>query len=393
MKKRYFIFTFYYEPDLCAGTFRSSGLVRQLYKNFNEAEIYVFASQPNRYDSYSPKQPLYENLNSRIHIYRSPIIRRVPFKSPLNFLIYFVFSIYKSIRIKNPDVVFATSSRLFTAILGYVVSRITKCEKLIIDIRDIFSDTLASLKKNSNYILQISKIIKKIEKLILEKADVVIFVSEGFVQYFKELDLQNYYVLTNGIDENFLNESYEKEIVSKSKKIVYLGNIGEGQGLQYILPNIAEEISSDYSIEVYGGGKYQHELKNICMDMGLQNKIKINGPVTRREVIQIYKDADYLFLHLNNYKAFEKVLPSKIFEYANTNKPILAGVNGYAREFIQDNVDGCLLFEPCNSKDFIQKFNQKKLKPFYDRSEFVKQYTREEISKKIANIFNVGDKK
>jgi len=32
-------------------------------------------------------------------------------------------------------------------------------------------------------------------------------------------------------------------------------------------------------------------------------------------------DADVLFLHLNAYKAFEKVLPSKIFEYAATGRP------------------------------------------------------------------------
>ena len=45
-----------------------------------------------------------------------------------------------------------------------------------------------------------------------------------------------------------------------------------------------------------------------------------------------------LFIHLNAYPAFEKVLPSKIFEYAATGKPILAGVSGYSADFIRNNL-------------------------------------------------------
>ena len=44
---------------------------------------------------------------------------------------------------------------------------------------------------------------------------------------------------------------------------------------------------------------------------------------------------DVLFLHLNDYSAFRKVIPSKIFEYAATGKPIVAGVSGYAAEFLR----------------------------------------------------------
>ena len=46
----------------------------------------------------------------------------------------------------------------------------------------------------------------------------------------------------------------------------------------------------------------------------------------QHELLNYYNQANILFLHLNSIKAFEKVLPSKIFEYAASNKPILAGV-------------------------------------------------------------------
>ena len=61
--------------------------------------------------------------------------------------------------------------------------------------------------------------------------------------------------------------------------------------------------------------------------------MQIIDPVSRSDLFDEYKNADVLFLHLNDYAAFRKVLPSKIFEYAATGKPILAGVAGYMQNF------------------------------------------------------------
>jgi len=61
-----------------------------------------------------------------------------------------------------------------------------------------------------------------------------------------------------------------------------------------------------------------------------------------------------LFLHLNAHAAFEKVLPSKIFEYAH-GKPIWAGVAGHAARFIASEVPNAAVFAPCNVPDAIGK--------------------------------------
>ena len=82
--------------------------------------------------------------------------------------------------------------------------------------------------------------------------------------------------------------------------------------------------------------------------------MKIYDPVGRQILLNIYKQADFLFLHLNSYKAFEKVLPSKLFEYGAYDVPIIAGVDGYARQFISENLENAILFEPCNCKQLIQ---------------------------------------
>ena len=99
-----------------------------------------------------------------------------------------------------------------------------------------------------------------------------------------------------------------------------------------------------------------------------------------------YRNTDILFLCLNNKDAFLKVLPSKLFEYAATGKPILAGVSGYAAEFIQENIIGCEIFPHGDVDKMIEKIKILSSGPkFYDREAFKKRFSRESIMLKYAN--------
>ncbi len=97
-----------------------------------------------------------------------------------------------------------------------------------------------------------------------------------------------------------------------------------------------------------------------------------------------YEKTDILFLHLNKIPAFEKVLPSKLFEYAATGKPILAGVSGYSASFIKEEIPNATLFQPCNAHDAAKAFRLLK-KKYTDRSSFIEKYSRDKISKEMAS--------
>jgi len=98
-----------------------------------------------------------------------------------------------------------------------------------------------------------------------------------------------------------------------------------------------------------------------------------------------------LFLHLNDFNAFNKVLPSKIFEYAATGKPILAGVSGFAADFLCENVSGAFVFEPNNVVQMKRALEMLMAGPnFYDRLDFIDEFMRDKITFKMANeIFSL----
>lgn len=87
---------------------------------------------------------------------------------------------------------------------------------------------------------------------------------------------------------------------------------------------------------------------------------------------------------LNDYPAFEKVLPSKIFEYAATRKPIIAEVSGYAAKFIESAVENAEVFYFGDHESaFKALFNLKSVHT--DRASFAGKYTRSRIMKDMSD--------
>jgi hypothetical protein len=166
------------------------------------------------------------------------------------------------------------------------------------------------------------------------------------------------------------------------KIIVYAGNIGEGQGLEKIVPLSAKLLGENYKFLIIGDGRSKQKLKEAILELSINN-VELKNPVDRVELKGMYKRADFLFLHLNKYKAFEKVLPSKIFELATYDKPIIAGVSGYARQFIKQNISNVLLFNPCDVNDLVDQIKNYRYKTEI-RSEFINHFKRSNINKDMA---------
>nr|WP_247670970.1 glycosyltransferase family 4 protein [Pseudoalteromonas sp. MMG005] len=376
------VLSFYFKPDLCAGSFRTTALVEQLRQQAG-VEVEVVTTMPNRYASFDAGAKA-EEIDGNVRI------RRISLPSHESGMLdqiksfkTFYQQTQKLVKSENYDLIFATSSRLFTAFLG---ARVAKSKKvpLYLDIRDIFVDTIKDVL-SPKAVLLLKPVLSAFEKYTFSSAKHINLVSKGFAGYFKaRYSKANYSWFTNGIDGEFLDlPNIKREINSeeKAKRLVYAGNIGEGQGLHMILPEFASSLDKGIQISVIGdGGRKQQLIDSIS---GITN-LELLPPINRQELIKEYLDADILFLHLNDYPAFEKVLPSKIFEYASTGKPILAGVSGYAAEFIKSEVSNAEIFYPGDHKGAMDAFNKLKL-VHTDRSDFIEKYTRANIMKDMSN--------
>jgi glycosyltransferase involved in cell wall biosynthesis len=385
--KRIVYLTFYYEPDLCAGSFRNTPLAIELAKQALEKDIFVdvYTTLPNRYSTFEQSAPEFEELgNLRIH--RIPL---PPHKSGMLDQVFsfkkFYSEVIKLNKNKRADLIFASSSRLFTAYLGYKIAKKSN-SPLYLDIRDIFVDTMSDVFKSKILKLGILPLLRLIEERTFNYARHINLISGGFKSYFYKFQNTEFTFFTNGIDEEFLELApvvMQKDKVSLKKAIVYAGNIGEGQGLHKIIPKAAKELGTDFEFLIIGDGGTKKLLQDEIDRFSISNVV-IQNPVNRKDLQVIYRDADYLFIHLNDYFAFRKVLPSKIFELATFGKPIIAGVSGYAAEFIRNEVSNSFVFEPCNSKQLIDFLSTDMALNSIERKDFKLKFRRSNINKLMA---------
>lgn len=376
---RILILSFYFEPDLSAGSFRMAGLVEVLQRQIGpEVRIDVLTTQPNRYASYL-QAALPEEDKGAVTVKRFALPEhRSGFLDQSRAFAAYAYQVFKATRGSQYDVVFATSSRLFTAALGALVAWRVRAP-LYLDIRDIFVDTLQDVLSPLVACLMLP-VFRLVEKLTVRRAAHVNLVSAGFLEYFRDrYSAASLSVIPNGIDDVFMGVDYAKEFVSSKTIVLYAGNVGEGQGLVRIIPGLAKQLHDTHEFWIVGDGGQRQQMESAVADLA---NVKMMPPVGRRELLALYRDSDILFLHLNDYPAFRKVLPSKLFEYAVTNKPIVAGVAGYAAQFLQQ-VPGALVFQPCHTDEALAVIRS--IKPgLVSRQTFVERYRRDQLMQELA---------
>jgi hypothetical protein len=385
--KRIVYLTFYFKPDLCAGSFRNSPLSLELAAQAKSKDsfIEIYTTLPNRYSTFDAEAPKFEEFeNLRIHRISLPRHKSGMLDQVLSFW-KFYSEVIKLNKGQKAELVFASSSRLFTAFLGYRLASQSKA-LLYLDIRDIFVDTMNDVFKSKALKLLVLPLLKIIENITFNYATHINLVSGGFKDYFKKFNKSKFSYYSNGIDEEFLQNfpiMNNPAVIRSKKLVVYAGNIGEGQGLHKIIPEVAKRLTFDFHFLIIGDGGAKKLLLSEIDRLGVTNVV-LENPINRNELRKVYNNADYLFLHLNDYVAFRKVLPSKIFELATINKPILAGVSGYSAKFIKDEVFHSFVFEPCNVEDLVNYLISHKEVLEINRESFLKKYTRKRINIEMA---------
>jgi glycosyltransferase involved in cell wall biosynthesis len=384
---RLLILTFYYPPDLSAGSFRASALVKALVRRGGpEIQIDVLTAQPHRYASY--RQRL-DGEAAQLDIQRSVSVKRLPVGQHQSGLVdqSLVFSQFarralSEVRGRRYDVVVATSSRLFTGFLGRLIARRTGAA-LYLDVRDLFLDNVREMFRKPGMTMLLP-MLARIERDTFLGAERINLVSEGFLEYCKRrFPPRPYSFFSNGIDPEFLQHDFRKPSSADGRKVVlYAGNIGLGQGIERVIPEAAKVLGDEWAIRIIGDGGQRAELERRIAAAGARN-VTLIPPMSRDRLVQEYRHADYLFLHLNGFASLEKVLPSKLFEYAATGKPILAGVRGFARRFISREVDGAAVFDPGDVRAFIEGIKSLTPEPI-DRERFKRKYPRERLMDEMA---------
>lgn len=256
------------------------------------------------------------------------------------------------------DIIIATSPQFFTTWSAWLLSQV-KRRPWVFEVRDLWPESVKAVGAMKND--KILRLFEKIELFLYKNCKMVVAGTEAFKENLVSRGIMKdkIMVVPNGVmPEVFYPREKDKGLLSflnlNGKFIVgYIGTHGMAHGLELIAGWIGKISDDDIHFVFVGDGACKRKIIETAKGRNTRN-LTILDPVSKDQVPVYLSIMDAALVPLRKADVFKTVLPSKIFEASAMGKPIILGVDGYARELIERYGAG-LCFEPENETDFLEK--------------------------------------
>lgn len=277
----------------------------------------------------------------------------------LDYASFGVMAIFASLFVKT-DIIIATSPQFFTAVGGYFAA-LFKRRPWIMEVRDLWPESIqavGALKEG-----KILTFLERIELFLYEKSTKIIVNSSAFKKNMvaRGISASKITTIENGVDLHKFKPKEKNKVLLQSigltnKFVVgYIGTHGMAHQLDFIL-KAARNVNGNTHFLFIGNGAKREKLLALKEELDLKNVTMLDS-VSKEEVPDYLSLLDLGLVNLKKSDTFKTVIPSKIFENAAMQKPILLGVEGIAKKIVQQ-FDAGLAFEPENEIDFIAQLNR-----------------------------------
>lgn len=352
--------THYYTPEGNAPASRVSALAERWAADGHEVTVLTCA--PNVpdgvvYPGYRNRWKQTEMLNGvkvvRIWTYIAPnkgTVRRIA-----NYVSYMLTATWHGMRLKKADVMIATSPQFFCGWAGVLLHWFRRLP-FVLEIRDIWPESMSAV--DAGLPAPLLKIIGVMEKRMYRSATHIVTVGQGYTEKLIERNVpaEKISVIMNGVDKNLFypRQPNEKLLADHglTGKFVcsYIGTIGMACGLRTAL-DAAEMLKQrgrdDIAIVLVGDGAQREALEQEAKERKLDN-VLFPGRRPKSEMPDWVASSNVNLVHLKKTDLFTTVMPSKIFESAGCARPILMGVDGFAKKLVLDAEAG-IPMEPENA--------------------------------------------
>lgn len=261
-----------------------------------------------------------------------------------SFFDYILKSTCISLKIKDIDLVFATSTPLTIGIPAVLIKKIKKC-KMIFEVRDVWPDIPYELGLIKNKIIIGG--LKKLEKICYKNSNHIIVLSDGMRSNIigKGINENKVTTITNIANKPLYDFEINKNIVKerfglKDKFIcIHPGTMGMVNGLEFILRVAEETRDRDIVYLLIGEGNEKENLKTIKDEKSLDNVIFMDS-LPKKDIIEIIKASDIGIMCVANYPILKDNSANKFFDFLASELPIIINYEGWQANVLKENECG-----------------------------------------------------
>jgi len=372
---RILFLTHYFPPEGNAPASRTYETCKRWVRDGHE--VVVITGVPSApegvvYDGYrrrlAPQRERMDDIEViRVWSYVAPnkgILRRI-----LNFVSFMVSATIVGLFVRRPDVLIATSPQFFCGWAGVLLSRLRRLP-FVLEIRDLWPDSIIAVEALKEGLL--IRLVYRLEAWMYAAADHIVTVGEGYRAELlaKGAAPDKVTVVPNGIDAEVFyplepDPALQRELGLEKRFVCsYLGTIGMACGLRVVLDAariLRERGVDDVVFLLVGDGAARQDLEAQARAEGL-DAVRFLGRQPKSRVPPLLALSNVALVHLKREPLFSTVLPSKIFEAAAMERPILLGVEGHAAKLIKDHDMG-LCFEPENAEQLVAALGRLRADP------------------------------
>ena len=315
-------------------------------------------------------------------------------KRTLDYLSFAGTSLLGSL-LEEADVIVATSPQFFTALSGFGLS-LLKRKPWIFELRDLWPEsikTVGAMKDGAAL-----RMLESLELFLYHQASMIVAVTDSIRENLvaRGVDESKVRVITNGANLDLFrpvprNQKLLYSLGLEDKYVIgYFGTHGMAHGLDFIL-DCAARIRDDRVHFIFVGDGA--EKKNLLVKagyMGLSN-VTFLDPIQKHEIARYIAISHACLVPLKKRSTFRGAIPSKIFESAAMQRPVLLGVEGQAQMIIEEYRAG-ICFEPENHESFMEAVMQllKKEEAYQKMQEGCKCLAQSFERRKLArNMFEI----
>jgi colanic acid biosynthesis glycosyl transferase WcaI len=321
----------YYPEDSAIGLYTTEKAEYLVSKGFDVTVITGFPYYPQweiREDYKSKNYLVNETING-VKVYRSKqyVPKDPTFIKRIIHLTSFTFGNFINLfNVGKPDIVISIIPFTTSSLLGWFLKKRYKAKHWV-HIQDFEFDAAIDsglLKGNKKLVI---RLLQRIEKFVLNKADIVSTISFGMINKLKTKTDNNTYYLTNWIDvEKFGNNKLEthKYLSSNTFKILYSGNIGAKQDWEFFI-EVLNHLKNIDNIEVVvvGEGAEKESFLQKIKNYDFVNHYNL---VPYNELPSLLSSAD-LHILFQKTDVIDTVMPSKLLGMMASAKPSIVTGN------------------------------------------------------------------
>ena len=194
-------------------------------------------------------------------------------------------------------------------------------------------------------------------KILYKKSSVIFVQSEMFVDEIKKfsIDDNKIFYLPNWAENIFKNQTNPKgNLKNDQKSILFAGNIGEAQNIEFIIELIKHSRSLKIKWVFAGDGSKYKWLKDNINKNDLGELVEILGRRPLEEMPNLFHENNFMLVSLKFDEIINKTLPGKVQSYMLCKKPIIGIISGETKRVIEASKCGIVL-DPNNIDNSINK--------------------------------------